>query len=61
MNRHFPEKPSYFVYKERPVPYAEYTITANEDIYTQERQTDANGNITLWYAEGDVVSRCPHR
>lgn len=61
MNRHFPAKPSYFVYEERPIPYAEYTITANEDICTPERQTDADGNISLWYAEGDVVSRCPHR
>lgn len=48
--------PGYFVYEERPIPYAEYTITANEDIYTQDRQTDANGNRTLWYAKGDVVA-----
>ena len=46
----------HFVYEERPIPYAEYTITANEDIYTQDRQTDANGNRTLWYAKGDVVA-----
>ena len=45
-----------FVYEERPIPYAEYTITANEDIYTQDRQADANGNRTLWYAKGDVVA-----
>ena len=44
------------MYEERPIPYAEYTITANEDIYTQDRQTDANGNRTLWYAKGDVVA-----
>lgn len=49
-------RPGYFVYEERPIPYAEYTITANEDIYTQDRQTDANGNRTLWYAKGDVVA-----
>lgn len=48
--------PGNFVYEERPIPYAEYTITANEDIYTQDRQTDANGNRTLWYAKGDVVA-----
>lgn len=48
--------PGHFVYEERPIPYAEYTITANEDIYTQDRQTDANGNRTLWYAKGDVVA-----
>ena len=49
-------RPGNFVYEERPIPYAEYTITANEDIYTQDRQTDANGNRTLWYAKGDVVA-----
>lgn len=49
-------RPGYFVYEERPIPYAEYTITANEDIYTQDRQTDANGNRTLWYAKSDVVA-----
>lgn len=48
--------PGHFVYEERPVPNAEYTITANENIYTQDRQTDANGNRTMWYAEGDVVA-----
>ena len=49
-------RPGHFVYEERPIPYAEYTITANENIYTQDRQTDANGNRTLWYAKGDVVA-----
>ena len=49
-------RPGHFVYEERPIPYAEYTITANEDIYTQDRQTDANGNRTLWYAKGDLVA-----
>lgn len=49
-------RPGHFVYEERPIPYAEYTITANEDIYTQDCQTDANGNRTLWYAKGDVVA-----
>lgn len=49
-------RPGHFVYEECPIPYAEYTITANEDIYTQDRQTDANGNRTLWYAKGDVVA-----
>ena len=48
--------PGNFVYEEHPIPYAEYTITANEDIYTQDRQTDASGNRTLWYAKGDVVA-----
>ncbi len=32
------------------------SITANEDIYTQDRQTDTDGNRTLWYAKGDVVA-----
>ena len=49
-------RPGHFVYEKRPIPYAEYTITANEDIYTQDRQTDANGDRTLWYAKGDVVA-----
>ena len=49
-------RPGHFVYEERPIPYAEYTVTANEDICTQDRQTDANGKRTLWYAKGDVVA-----
>lgn len=49
-------RPGHFVYEERPIPYAEYTITAAENIYTQDHQTDANGNRTLWYAKGDVVA-----
>lgn len=49
-------RPGHFVYEERPIPYAEYTITANEDIYTQDHQVDADGNRTLWYAKGDVVA-----
>lgn len=48
--------PGHFVYEDRPIPYAEYTITANEDIYTQDHQVDADGNRTLWYAKGDVVA-----
>ena len=49
-------RPGHFVYEDRPIPYAEYTITAAENIYTQDRQTDANENRTLWYAKGDVVA-----
>ena len=45
-----------FVYESRPLAGAEYTITAAEDIYTQDRQTDNYGNRTLWYAKGDVVA-----
>ena len=49
-------RPGHFVYEDRPIPGAQYTITANEDIYTQDRQTDADGNRCLWYAKGDVVA-----
>ena len=45
-----------FRYEERPLAGAEYTITAAEDIYTQDRQKDAFGNRTLWYDAGDVVA-----
>ena len=45
-----------FTYETRPLAGAEYTITAAEDIYTQDRQRDNYGNRTLWYAKGDVVA-----
>ena len=45
-----------FTYETRPLAGAEYTITAAEDIYTQDRQLDNCGNRTLWYAKGDVVA-----
>lgn len=45
-----------FAYTLRPLAGAEYTITAAKDIYTQDRQLDANGSRTLWYAKGDVVA-----
>ena len=50
------EADSDFVYTLRPLAGAEYAITAAEDIYTQDRQLDANGSRTLWYAKGDVVA-----
>ena len=50
------EADSDFAYTLRPLSGAEYTITAAEDIYTQDRQLDANGSRTLWYAKGDVVA-----
>ena len=50
------EADSDFAYTPRPLAGAEYTITAAEDIYTQDRQLDANGSRTLWYAKGDVVA-----
>lgn len=48
--------PGDFTYEERPLAGAEYTITAAEDVYTQDHQTDYRGNRTLWYAKGDVVA-----
>lgn len=48
--------PGNFIWEERPLADAQYTITANEDIYTQDRQTDADGNRCLWYAKRDVVA-----
>lgn len=48
--------PGNFTWEERPLAEAQYTITANENIYTQDRQTDADGNRCLWYAKGDVVA-----
>lgn len=45
-----------FTYETRPLAGAEYTITAAEDIYTQDCQLDNYGNRTLWYAKGDVVA-----
>ncbi len=50
------EADSDFAYTLHPLAGAEYTITAAEDIYTQDRQLDANGSRTLWYAKGDVVA-----
>ena len=45
-----------FTYETRPLAGAEYTITAAEDIYTQDRQLDNYGSRALWYAKGDVVA-----
>ena len=50
------EADSDFAYTLRPLAGTEYTITAAEDIYTQDRQLDAGGSRTLWYAKGDVVA-----
>ena len=50
------EADSDFAYTLRPLAGAEYTITAAEDIYTQDRQLDAGGSRTLWYAKGEVVA-----
>lgn len=48
--------PDDFAYEKRPLANAEYTITAAEDNYTQDRQVDGSGNRTMWYAAGDVVA-----
>lgn len=48
--------PGHYTYEERPLAGAEYTITAVEDIYTQDNQKDAAGSRTLWYAAGDIVA-----
>lgn len=45
-----------FDYAPEGLSYAEFTITAAEDIYTQDRNTDADGNRDIWYREGDVVA-----
>lgn len=45
-----------FVYEELPLANAEYTIRAAEDVVTQDRQLDEDGNRTLWFAKGDTVA-----
>lgn len=50
------EADSDFAYTLRPLAGAEYTITAADDIYTQDHQLDSGGSRTLWYAKGDVVA-----
>lgn len=45
-----------FKYSTRGIPFAEFTITAAEDIYTQDRNTDEQGNRTVWYKAGEVVA-----
>jgi hypothetical protein len=45
-----------FLYEDQPLVGAEYTIRAAEDIVTQDRQTDENGNRTLWFKKGETVA-----
>ena len=45
-----------FLYNTLPIEGAEYTITAAEDIYTQDGQTDGNGKRNTWYQEGDIAA-----
>lgn len=45
-----------FVYTTEPLAGAVYEIRAHGDVYTGDHQTDAEGNRTLWYADGDLVA-----
>ncbi len=45
-----------FIYETEPLAGAVYEIRAHGDVYTGDHQTDANGNRTLWYADGDLVA-----
>ena len=45
-----------FVYEERPLANATFQVIAAEDIYTQDRQTNADGSRTTWFKKGDVVA-----
>lgn len=45
-----------FAYSAAALAGAEFTITATEDIYTQDGQKNADGSRTLWYVKGDVVA-----
>ena len=45
-----------FVYEKDALAGAVFEIRAHGDIYTADHQTDAAGNRTLWYADGDLVA-----
>ena len=45
-----------FVYETRPLADAVFEIYAAEDIYTQDRQVDENGNRTTWFKSGELVA-----
>lgn len=45
-----------FVYEKDALAGAVYEIRAHGDVFTGDRQTDANGDRTLWYADGDLVA-----
>ncbi len=45
-----------FVYEELPLSHGEYTIRAAEDIVTQDRQVDQDGNRRLWFHKGEVAA-----
>lgn len=50
------ESEKQFIYEELPLSGVEYTIRAAEDIVTQDRQMDENGNRTLWFQKGEVIA-----
>lgn len=45
-----------FDYEKDALAGAVFEIRAHGDIYTADHQTDAAGNRTLWYADGDLVA-----
>ena len=45
-----------FEYEADALAGAVYEIRAHGDVYTADHQTDADGNRTLWYADGDLVA-----
>lgn len=49
-------KDGQFEYKTDALAGAVYEIRAHGDVFTGDHQTDANGNRTLWYADGDLVA-----
>lgn len=44
-----------FIYEEAGLEGATFAVYAAEDIYTADCQTDADGNRTKYYSEGDLV------
>ena len=45
-----------FIYEKDALAGAVFEIRAHGDVYTADHQTDADGNRTLWYANGDLVA-----
>lgn len=45
-----------FVYTTEALAGAVYEIRADGDVFTPDCQTDAQGQRTLWYADGDLVA-----
>ena len=45
-----------FVFEEQPLKDAEFEVIAAEDIYTADHQKDENGNRTMIYEKGHVVT-----